>query len=86
MEKFWCNRVTKNNSTAKTRQFSLWARKEIDEIFFPDFSQTFKVFFKFPQTFPGFPYCSQSCKLGDLKEFMILYCNPLTYFSGRKLM
>ena len=33
METFSNNRVTKNNSVAKIRQFSLWARKDANQIF-----------------------------------------------------
>ena len=32
METFSNNRVTKNNSIAKLRQFSLWARKDTNRV------------------------------------------------------
>ena len=51
MEKFTNNRVTKNNSIAKIMQFSIWARKDTDQVF----SLTFKIFFQSLMTFPGFP-------------------------------
>ena len=55
MENFSNNRVTKNNSKDQLKQFSLWARKDTDQIFLPDFSLTFEVFLQFSWTFPGFP-------------------------------
>ena len=55
MEKFSNNRVTKHDSVAKIRQFSLWARKDTNQIFVLDFSMTFEGFFQFFLTFPGFP-------------------------------
>ena len=48
MGKFANNRVTKNNSIAKIRQFSLWARQDTIQFFSPDF-------FKKHSPFPGFP-------------------------------
>ena len=55
MEQFSNNRVIKNNSIPKIRQFSLLAKKDIDKIFLLGFSLTFKVFFQFSLTFPSFP-------------------------------
>ena len=51
MEKFRNDKVTKNNSIPKIRQFCLCARKGTDQAFF----LTSEIFFQFSVTFPGFP-------------------------------
>ena len=74
METFSNNRVTKNNSVAKIRQFSLWARKDTNQIFSLTFLWLLRGFFQFSLTFPGFPWFFS--KKQPLFQVFPDYCEP----------
>ena len=76
MEKFSNNRVTKHDSIAKIRQFSLWARKDTNQIFVLDFSMTFEGFFQFFLTFPGFPDFFQKHPIFQVFKVFPNCCEP----------
>ena len=79
MERFRNDKVTKNNSIPKIRQFCLCARKGTDQAFF----LTSEIFFQFSVTFPGFPWLFAKTSL--FFRFSLTAVNP-GYTSGWMLI